>query len=200
LSLAGIDGVALVVLTPCRLDALSVGAFLAIFVRTFGVDRLLRRASGALAVLSIAVLLTSLWHASTQLLTHIVLPLRGSLVAGCFGALLVTSLGGARRTWRARLLESAGLRFLGKYSYGLYVFHGIIAYAMHDAGVYQGVTARVGSSLLALVLCASAGTGASLVLAVASYELFEKRFLRLKGWLAPSREAGDGLAAATGTT
>jgi peptidoglycan/LPS O-acetylase OafA/YrhL len=194
LSLAGIGHVALVVLTPCRLDALCIGAFLSIAVRSHGVAHVARATRPWLAVLPGLVLVTSLWNAATGRATDLVLPLRGSLVALSFGAVLIASLVAPTSAWHARLIQSPGMRFLGKYSYGLYVFHGMVAYALMERRVFQALTVRVGSSFLALLTVAVGGTLVSLLVAVASYELFEKRFLRLKDRLAPAARATDVVA------
>jgi peptidoglycan/LPS O-acetylase OafA/YrhL len=119
-------------------------------------------------------------------LTDVVLPVRGTLIALSFGALLVASLVAPRTSFPGRLLQSGAMRFLGKYSYGLYVFHGVIAFALQERRVLDALTAKLGSSLLALIVQTVAGAGASLLVAVASYELFEKHFLRLKDRFAPS--------------
>jgi peptidoglycan/LPS O-acetylase OafA/YrhL len=75
LSLAGAGDVALVVLTPCRLDALCIGAFLAIAVRSIGLERVARLARPWLLVLPVLVLLLSAWHAASASFTDVVLPL-----------------------------------------------------------------------------------------------------------------------------
>ena len=74
------------------------------------------------------------------------------------------------------------MRFFGKYSYGIYVFHGIIAYALGDYQTENIVAAWVGSHLGAVLLQAAVGVTLSIVVSVLSYEWFEKRFLRLKRW------------------
>jgi peptidoglycan/LPS O-acetylase OafA/YrhL len=78
------------------------------------------------------------------------------------------------------------MRFFGKYSYGLYVFHGIVAYALQERqhGA-EWLTARLGSHLLAMGVQALAGGALSLLISVLSYELFEKHLLRLKDRFAP---------------
>jgi peptidoglycan/LPS O-acetylase OafA/YrhL len=76
--------------------------------------------------------------------------------------------------------------FFGKYSYGLYLFHGIIGYAMVEGGTQDWMTAALGSHLLAMLVQALAGAAASLIVAVLSYQLFEKHFLVLKDRFAPS--------------
>jgi len=132
------------------------------------------------------ILLASSWNAMRGSLSDVVLPIRGTLIALVFGALLVVSLAAPANTWWSRLLCGRVLCFLGTRSYGLYVFHGIVAYGMgeHPAAV-KALSARIGGGP-AMVVAAVLGAGVSILIAAVSYEVFEKHFLRLKSRLAPS--------------
>jgi peptidoglycan/LPS O-acetylase OafA/YrhL len=186
LSYAGAGYVAQVVLTPCRFDALCVGGFLALAVRGVGLERVARTGRRALGPLVGLVLLVSAWNAVRGSFSDVVLPLRGTLIALTFGALLVTSLAAPAPGLLSRVFRSRVMCFLGTRSYGLYVFHGMIAYWMgeHRAAI-ESLTAGLGSSG-AMFVEASVGAGISILVAAVSYELFEKHFLRLKKRLAPS--------------
>jgi peptidoglycan/LPS O-acetylase OafA/YrhL len=94
-----------------------------------------------------------------------------------FASLLAWSLkAGSVARW---CFERASLRFFGKYSYGLYVFHVLVLTMLqiplwtYLAGVLHSKAVADGAAGL---LC----LGLSVVIAVASYQLYEKRFLRLK--------------------
>jgi peptidoglycan/LPS O-acetylase OafA/YrhL len=186
LSFAGAGDVALLVLTPCRFDALCVGGFLALAVRSVGLERVARTARRSLGPLLFLVLLVSGWNAWRGTLSDIVLPIRGTLIALTFGALLVTSLAARADRVLCRLLRSRVMCFLGTRSYGLYVFHGIVAYWMGDhQATLDTLASRIGSGA-AMVVEATVGSGVSILLAAVSYEVFEKRFLLLKHRFAPS--------------
>ena len=186
LSFAGTGPIAPLVLAPCRLDALCVGGFLAITVRTVGLERVARVARSSLGPLLGAILAVSAWNALRGSLTELVLPLRGTLIALAFGAMMILSLAARPGTLASRLLRSPAMTFLGTRSYGLYVFHGVIAYWMVEhRALLDPLGARVGVGA-AVLLEAAAGAGVSLAVAAISYEVFEKRFLRLKGRLAPA--------------
>jgi peptidoglycan/LPS O-acetylase OafA/YrhL len=195
LSFAGAGDVALVVLTPCRFDALCVGGFLALAVRSVGLERVARTARLLLGPLLCLILLASSWNWWRGTLSDVVLPIRGTLIALTFGALLVTSLAAKADRVLTRLLRSRVMCFLGTRSYGLYVFHGIIAYWMgeHQATL-DTLASRIGSGAAAMIVEATVGTAASILVAAASYELFEKRFLRLKNRFAPSTRATRAVA------
>ena len=69
---------------------------------------------------------------------------------------------------------------LGKYSYGLYVFHGIVAYALKTHSPEAFLTRVVQVHSIAAILQIGIGVSVSLLLAVCSYEFYERRFLALK--------------------
>jgi peptidoglycan/LPS O-acetylase OafA/YrhL len=185
LSFAGVGDVALVVLTPCRFDALCVGGFVALAIRSVGLERVARTARRCLGPFAGLVLVVSAWNALRGTLLDVVLPLRTTLVALTFGAALATSLAAKADGVASRVLRSRVMCFVGTRSYGLYVFHGIIAYAMVEhPGLFDALAARLGYDA-AMVVEAIAGAGVSLLVATLSYGLFEKRFLRLKNRLAP---------------
>jgi peptidoglycan/LPS O-acetylase OafA/YrhL len=70
------------------------------------------------------------------------------------------------------------LRFFGRYSYGLYLFHGLyFVYLRHISGRIQQL---VHSGLLAQLIIAIVGFSFSIALAVLSYHFFEAPMLALK--------------------
>jgi len=88
--------------------------------------------------------------------------------------------GGAARGW-VGWLRAAPLRLLGRYSYGMYVFHK----PLHDLagkpllqslGLYEHAGSAVAVGYIAIATLVTLG------LAMVSYHLFEKRFLGLKRW------------------
>lgn len=177
------------VLTPCRLDALCIGAFLALAARgPLGAQAIGPFARRAVLPAALGVVLTSLWHAKSP--GHVFTePLRELFLSLFFGfavVLAATSYGPGRfKAW----LRVGWLRWLGKYSYGLYVFHGIVAYSLATHPILPRFEALAGSRLGGLLLQALAGTLLSMGIAVLSYELLEAPFLRLKKWFTPSTVA-----------
>jgi peptidoglycan/LPS O-acetylase OafA/YrhL len=181
LSFMGMNSIQTQVLTPCRLDALCAGAWFALAAR--GPDRpSLDRVWRWLAASTAAIVAISLWHAATVRLVEVSLPLRGSLLAVFFGCFIFIAAQDGAPAIVKHPLRTRWLILLGKYSYGLYVFHGIVAYALHQHGAELVLTQRLGSHALAVILQAAIGVSLSLLIAVMSYELFESRFLKLKKW------------------
>ena len=167
------------VLTPCRLDGLCIGAWFAIAGRgeqTLDPKRAVRWAIAAGA----AVLVVSGWHVFDQRLDAIALQLRTTLLAVLFGAFIYASAYHPELPVVRGALRAGWLRTLGKYSYGLYVFHGFVSYALFRYPLTQVVQAIVGSHIIAAAIQIAIGVALSVVIAVASYEMFERRFLELK--------------------
>jgi peptidoglycan/LPS O-acetylase OafA/YrhL len=201
LAVAGVNEIAIDVLTPARLDALCIGGFLAIMARApdGGVESVARLSKPAMYAFAAAVVAVSLFHAQVGRFDAIALPVRGTLIALFFGALIAQSVTRSQTTLVARFFSSAGMRFFGRYSYGLYVFHGIVAYAMQE-GAFSAYLANRVNPHLVMPVYALCGAAVSVLIAVLSYHLFEKQLLSLKDRLAPARQAqatasGGGLPA-----
>ncbi len=186
LAFTGAGAMAQLVLTPCRFDALCIGSALALVLRAVGLARVARAGRLGLGPLLLGLFATSAWNAAGGPLASLVLPVRGTLIALTFAALLVSALAARTESLVSRVLCSRPMRFLGTRSYGLYVFHGMVAYWMAEHGaLFVALATRVGP-LGAMGLEAAVGTGVSVLAAAASFDVFEKRFLRLKDRLAPS--------------
>jgi len=186
LSLHGMSELSISVLTPCRVDTLCVGALLAIVARREGGAALLVRHSGRAAlIIGAATLLVSGLGAATHRGLEVLHPVRGTLYAMFFGALTLMSVQDARHSPVARAFQSSWLRTFGKYSYGLYVYHGVLSIHMLELRVEDRLEALLGSHSLAIAAQTLLGVGISLFISALSYELFEKRFLALKKLFAP---------------
>jgi peptidoglycan/LPS O-acetylase OafA/YrhL len=122
-------------------------------------------------------------------------PVLAAVRGGAFRVLFVLLLAGVLFAPNAssvsRAFRSRPMVWLGKYSYGLYVYHHFFAYFMIRHGTEFMLAQAVGSHTLAVWLQAAAGIALSMVVAWASYHGFEKRFLDLKRrW--PTGTAADG--------
>jgi peptidoglycan/LPS O-acetylase OafA/YrhL len=191
---SGVNEIAIHVLTPFQLDALFFGGFLAAVARApQGLDALQRLIRPALIVAGGIFVATQAADGIDHRLFAANHELRFSIFTILFGVLIVGSLAANRGSPLARIIESPLLRFLGKYSYGIYVFHFFFAYYMMHNSTEFVVARWVGSHSLAVLVQALMGIAASVAIAMASYHLYEKRFLALKRFW-PAR--GDAAPAA----
>ena len=158
--------------TPCRMDALALGALAAAWVRAPKTvfDRLpplgLQLAGTLLVVGGLVLGKLDRTGAQMQLSGY-------TIIAMGFALILIGSLAGNK------LLEWSLLRRVGTYSYGMYVF----GVPLH---LFVGMK-LIGASptFWVAILYIPMMMGATFLLAALSYHLFERQFLALKVRLAP---------------
>jgi peptidoglycan/LPS O-acetylase OafA/YrhL len=168
--------------TLCRSDSLLAGAALALLFRSRLHDHVLRAAAWIfLAGAASAVLLVHLSNHGPFLNTHfgyqIFLAFEFSAIALASVGVIALSLGSALIS---RLCTLHPMRWLGKYSYGIYVLHLILfSYLEEPLRCFFSIHFTpnkavdvVATGLLIFLL--------SLIAAYLSYHLYEKHFLRLK--------------------
>jgi peptidoglycan/LPS O-acetylase OafA/YrhL len=195
-SLMGLSWWTTYVFTPFRLDGLALGAFLAVAVRQpGGLERLVRALTPTVVAVGGLLAVTFVW---TRLVSHqgfeMVLPIRAALILMLLACLLVWTLIAPERSTTSRFFRSRCMVFLGTYSYGLYVYHHFISYYLSMNRTELELARWIGSHGAAVALQATVGALASLALAYLSYELFEKRFLRLKRLFETAKEPAAGAA------
>jgi peptidoglycan/LPS O-acetylase OafA/YrhL len=172
----GAPGVA--ALTPCRLDGLLAGALLALGWRDEGAQRTLRRWSRpalAASLVILAVIFRDRGFAPYDRFTQLYgFPLI-TLACGAFvsEAVACRPQGALGRALGGRLLG-----FLGRYSYGLYLFH-LLLRPLFKRFLHQ-LAARGMAYPLACTLYLALSFTASILIAVVSYHAYEQRFLQLK--------------------
>jgi peptidoglycan/LPS O-acetylase OafA/YrhL len=97
-----------------------------------------------------------------------------------FGGWLVWALALKPDSWARSLLGSGVLVFFGKYSYGLYVVHGMLTPMFLEWLPVESWISAFGSVPFGSIACTLARIAISVALALASWHLFEKQFLKLK--------------------
>jgi peptidoglycan/LPS O-acetylase OafA/YrhL len=179
------------VLLPTRMDSLAAGAFLALVVRGEQGVAILGKwpiilFSACSAMLLVIYLKTGGWFGYNDPLIKVV---GYTIIATAFASLIALLTTAKSGSLHGKLFSGKPLVFLGKYSYGLYVFHVPVIWALKSAGLHADLIPRLwGSSLPGALVFCIVGGGISVFCALASYHLWEVRFLRLKRYL-PYRSA-----------
>jgi peptidoglycan/LPS O-acetylase OafA/YrhL len=191
----GVSEHALYVLTPFRLDGLALGSFLAVLARRPGGVAVMVRALPRVASAAVALfLLRFAWSRTVGTGGAVLLQVRESLVVVLLACLLVWVLTAPRNSALSRLFASSAMVFFGTYSYGLYVYHHFFSYYFSSRHTEFTLAAMLGSHALAVAVQATVGLLASVVVAYASYHLYEKRFLALKDRFSSGRAVPSGVA------
>jgi peptidoglycan/LPS O-acetylase OafA/YrhL len=178
-------------LTPCRVDSLCFGGLLALLVRSHGATLpALRRAAPSLAAVSFLPLVFLFSQADGTKMTPAdfwIQVVGHSLLALCFGFLVLAAATSPPRHPLVRFLSIPFLRSCGKYSYAMYVLHSIFLpwYArFFPVDLYWQI---LGHQLPAVWLHLAFSTAATFALGWLSWHLFEKHFLKLKRFFIPRR-------------
>jgi len=188
LHLAGLPPQAGYELTVARWDALAAGALLAVLLRDAPLQATLARWIGRMTVASTGALVVLVLYERGFHFDDLVVQVVGqSLVAFLSAALVygcVTPPAGAALRVQ-RLMSVAWLRFFGKYSYAMYVFHfpiqHVLALNVVDALNAGDPNVRF-LKLMAYLACVVALSTAA---AMISWRILEKPFLDLKDRIAP---------------
>jgi peptidoglycan/LPS O-acetylase OafA/YrhL len=170
--------------TPLRMDGLAIGAIAAILLRTHGAGAMVRPA-WLLLIASLAALVALLAIRQTVEQTdHANWIFFYPLVAASTAAtLLICSAHG----WLSRLLSFGVLRWFGRYSFGLYIWHPIVGMLLfHSKIALVSATA----SPIRILTVAGFVFLLDLTIAWASFTFFEKHFLDLKRNFRPGAEVG----------
>ena len=163
------------VLLPTRMDTLAVGAFLACADRDAGLSLMIERWRRPAILAAFAALVVPL------IIEHTLDPQRplAQIVALPAIALLSGMLVLHARRSRG-FLDSSALRFVGRYSYGMYIWHATVITAV--ALYAPPVLLRIGASQTLLYYFSSlaAVVAATILIALCSWYLIERPFVRLK--------------------
>jgi peptidoglycan/LPS O-acetylase OafA/YrhL len=189
---AGLSVVTTFVLTPFRLDGLALGGLLAVLWTRPGGGAAIGRAVPRVAAAAGALLL------ATVAWTHLgggglaaVIGLKVLLLTALAAAVVMRAVTAPEGTLSARFFRSRAMAFLGKYSFGMYAFHYLLAHYFVLHRTERWFARWAGSHLLGVVAQTALGILVCVVLAVLSYELYERRFLALRRWFddapAPAR-------------
>ncbi|QOV87961.1 acyltransferase family protein [Humisphaera borealis] len=180
--------------TICRMDSLAIGSLLALAVNGIAADlSRFRRFAPWVLLASIAgcgAMVAKYGSFSYQ--PHKLIQAVGyTTVAVGAAALLVLTITAKPGNILTRVFTATSLRFLGKYSYGIYVIHSFLHHWMMHEYPLKRIQQMVGSYWLAYVVYVVTAMLLSIGLALLSWHLYEKHFLKLKKYFeyrAPTME------------
>jgi peptidoglycan/LPS O-acetylase OafA/YrhL len=159
-------------------DNILFGCALCTLLRTRWRDTILGLAPRVCAVLSAALLVIFLFNSGLDWEGRLFMPTLGfTLIGLCCGSLIAMALRPHSTT--QHLFSTPLLRFFGRYSYGLYVFHYSIEGAL-SRPLRLFLAGHLHSKGLAVLGDALVVGALSVLAALVSYHLFEVQFLRLK--------------------
>jgi peptidoglycan/LPS O-acetylase OafA/YrhL len=159
-------------------DNILFGCGLCALLRTRSRETVKRLAPRVLAVTASLILIIGilnhgfLWQDSTMVPT-----LGFSLVGISCASIIAMTLRATSRT--EHFFQSSILRFFGKYSYGIYIFHYSLA-GFANGPIRLLVNQHFQSRALGVCIGAIFVTALSVLAALLSYHVYEKQFLRLK--------------------
>jgi peptidoglycan/LPS O-acetylase OafA/YrhL len=160
--------------TPFRLDGLAVGALLACLRPHF---RTLRPYAWIVVACTFGAISSLVGHYGGLRQTPYELAFSLSLASAMFGAMLVLAL---TSSIVSGVFSLRPLRVLGTYSYGLYVFGGMLQPHLEVWLSTARIQERVHSPIIAAAVHFVGHVSVALAVAMVSYHFYESRFLRLK--------------------
>jgi len=178
------DPLSAYVLTPCRIDGLTIGGLCAVLLRDPVFFEVTIRLSKVIIVVAGIGLIALYTGTRLDFMARSVAIGGFTMLALFFAALLVVLATSAEGTLLRRTFECSTLRFFGKYSYGLYALHMFVMGLLIDNRAMGAAFARAFHSQTMGGWCLEVLTFlASVAAAYASWHLFEKHFLKLKRFL-----------------
>jgi peptidoglycan/LPS O-acetylase OafA/YrhL len=161
---------------PTHMDGLLYGALAAISVRTLSVEDVTRWARRILPCACV-VMVPVLYLGGGVDFHSVPMTVAGfPALAAIFACTVLLALGPG--SFANGLGNLRALRFIGRYSYGMYLFH--ILFWPGSIILLRWLQGRLHSVVLGGVCYVLLMLSATITLAVASYELYEKQWLKLK--------------------
>lgn len=160
---------------PTHMDGLLYGALAAIIVRELPLEKALRLARRVVPF-AFGVLVLVIAFAGTDFHSVSMIVLGFPALAATFACTVLLALRSGSVVNRIGNLST--LRFVGRYSYGMYVYHILFWPAL--SRIQPWLQIRFHSTVLGGVCFTLLMLGGTMAMAVVSYELYERQWLRLK--------------------
>lgn len=168
----GVHWTFIYVTTATHLDGLCLGAILACLIRREKSAAFLNRNGFAILFFSTLVLFIVLVIAGSFYINNPILYTIGyTVIALFFCAIVMVTISNHHHNFVRSIFEQAPLVFLGKYSYGIYIYH---------LPIYRILQIQLGNFFDSPVVLSIIALITTLILSFFSFHLFEAQFLKLK--------------------
>jgi peptidoglycan/LPS O-acetylase OafA/YrhL len=172
---------ALYVLTPARMDGLAMGALLAIGLRNQAAAFHIQRWARPVALAALALLaLLFVWRKGVIGTDTVVQSIGYSIIVFGAGALLVLSIASPAGSPLRRIFTHPVMRFFGRYSYGMYIFQGLVRYFAWPRSFVRDPPLLFGSQIPAATAICIVLSAITVLIAFLSWHMYERHFLTLK--------------------
>jgi peptidoglycan/LPS O-acetylase OafA/YrhL len=168
--------------TLLRFDDLVCGALAALLLRDqqYG-QKLLRVAWACMIALGVACLALVLWRHFPAMWDGVTHTVGFSVFSAFFAVMIVVAVTSPSRSLVARFWSNPALRFFGKYSYGMYVYHQYMRRGIDSLGLdVEKLTYYQRSAAVGHATYLSLNFAGTLVLALVSWHVLERPILGLK--------------------
>jgi peptidoglycan/LPS O-acetylase OafA/YrhL len=169
-------------------DGLFVGSWLAIATSTRSPSSAMAKRSGLVFLIAGAAFLTltlgafairaNALPASLAGMIRALLPILNTAQCIMFAGLLMLTISVSSDSPLRRVMESRGAVFVGKISYGIYVYHVLLLGAF--VWVAHNTVGRIAQPIVAWIATVAVCTALAILVATISWKLFEQPVLRLK--------------------
>ena len=169
-------------LTPLRIDSLIMGALLAIFFHNNNrVSPAIRRLwIGTLAMSFSSLFVLALFRRGLHPHDLLIQTIGYPIIYIFFTAIIALALVAKQNAFTRSFLRNRFLTSLGKYSYGIYIYHVVIWMPLNQWFSVAQLNRITGSNEISAILHFFILSGASFVIAYLSWHIYENPFLKLK--------------------
>jgi len=174
--------------TPCRMDSLAIGGIVAVAVRLgYPEQKMLDHARWLFVVCGLLVISYFVLRNQIFFVKQAYDVVGKSFTAIFFAAMLVLAIDSSPSIV-GRSFSHPILRFLGKYSYGLYVFHLPVWLLKMRLLPPERLASHLGSGTLVWMLDVVIPFALSVGIAFLSWHFYEKKFLKFKEYFEPQKK------------
>lgn len=174
-------------MTFCCCDNLLYGCVLALLLRSQWRGKVLSWAPVLFVACVVPVVVERLIHLGVSWVNTTFMPTVGLSLIG-IGSTALVAMALRPDSFAQRMFRLPIMRFLGRYSYGLYVYHYSVE-GFFGAPLYAYFLKHVHVKAISELIASGVTLGASVALAMVSWHLYEVHFLKLKKYFSYSATA-----------